>query len=143
MASMLLAPGDLLNQADDATPELGILDLHERFGHARPSEVARSRSHSSVAALRLRHCAHRLARRTFEKERDWNLQDARDFMEPTGADAVGSFLVFCTCWKVSPMSLPSSVWLISASCGAFGLDCQHACRGVGDFLGMTDRLQRA
>src|SRR5207245_2869809 len=54
------------------------------------------------------------------------------------------FSYFCTCWKVSPMSLPSSVWLISSIMRRIRTRLP-TCLSVelGGFLGMTDRLQPA
>src|SRR5258708_27387705 len=54
------------------------------------------------------------------------------------------FSYFCTCWNVNPMSLPSSVWLISSIMRRMRTRLP-TCLSVelGDFLGMIDRLQRA
>src|ERR1019366_2564145 len=54
------------------------------------------------------------------------------------------FSYFCTCWNVSPISLPSWVWLISSIIRRMRTRLP-TCLSVelGDFFGMPDRLQRA
>src|SRR5580704_17823700 len=93
----VLVVGDLLDQVDDATPQLGIIDARERLGEGeavRGGEKIgdiggrRRLTHMLVARSRLN------MRRALEEECDRHLEDIRNLLQPAGADPVGAFLVF-------------------------------------------------
>src|ERR1700731_745792 len=92
----VLPPGDLLDQIDDATPELGLLDLHEGLGEGEPIRggeevryVARGGSlgHAAVG-LRME------GRGALEEECYRDLQNMGNLLQPAGAYSIGSLLVF-------------------------------------------------
>src|SRR5580692_12493339 len=85
----VLVVGDLLDQVDDATPQLGIIDARERLGEGeavRGGEKigdigGRGRlTDMVVARSRLD------VRRAFEEERDRHLKDVRNVLQPAGAN---------------------------------------------------------
>src|ERR1039457_2576378 len=92
-AISLPPPGDLLDQIDDATPELGLLDLHEGLGEGKPvgggQEVryvgrggGLAHALGAVAGLRME------ARRSLEEECHRDLQDMGNLLQPAGSDRV-------------------------------------------------------
>src|SRR5437016_9862850 len=74
--SNIALSGNLLHEADDAAPELRILDLSERFGERKPIGRREEVGHVVRRRRRALHpgCA-RDARRALEEECHWNLQD--------------------------------------------------------------------
>jgi len=86
---------NLLDEADDAAPELRILDPGECFGERKP--IGRREEVGDVVRRRRRAlhpgCA-RYARRALEEECHWNLQDMGALLKSTRTDTVGAALVF-------------------------------------------------
>src|SRR5262249_31926447 len=86
---------DPLHKSDDASPQPWILYPHERLGERKSlgrgeelSHVTGPRRLSNSLGLRWH------ARRAFEEERHWDLQDMRDLLQAARANAVLSVLIF-------------------------------------------------
>ena len=115
MIPRLLLARDLLDEVDDATAQLAVLDAHERLRQRQPvggceevGDVGRRRcfAHAGEAGRARR------ARGALEEEGDRDLQDVRNLLQPAGADAVRAFLVFLYLLERQPNGLyttPSSV----------------------------------
>src|ERR1700730_3245925 len=91
----VVPPCDLLDQIDDATPELGLLDLHEGLGEGKPVRggeevryVARGGSLGHAVGLRME------GRRALEEECHRDLQNMGNLLQPAGPYSVRSLLVF-------------------------------------------------
>src|SRR5262249_42201307 len=82
--------GDLLDQVDDAPPQLRVVDAHESLGQREPV-----RRCEKVRHVGRRWCV--LAGRSsageigcaLEEESDRNLQDVGNLLQPAGADPIG------------------------------------------------------
>src|ERR1700736_5281403 len=90
-----LPPGDLFDQIDNATSELGLLDLHEGLGEGKPVRggekvryVGRGGGLAHAVALRVD------ARRALEEECHRDLENMGNLLQSAGSDPVGSLLVF-------------------------------------------------
>src|SRR4029079_3684989 len=91
-----LAAGNLLDQVDDAPPELGIVDAHERLGERQAVGGREKIGHIGgrgrlAEAFRSRHTGN--ARRPVKEERHRHLKDVRNLLQPARADAICALFV--------------------------------------------------
>src|SRR4029077_20561433 len=107
-ASALAAACDLLDEVDDAPPQLGIVDTHECLGERQAVGCSEKIGHVSgcrrlAHALRPRHAGNN--RRAIEEERHRYLENVRNLLQPAGANAVGALFVLLHLLKSQAKSI--------------------------------------
>jgi hypothetical protein len=95
LVSSILILFNLLNEIDNAAPQLGALDLRERSDQRQASPG----DHQFGPRIRRRQRIPRIRRggklrHPFKEERYWDLQDARDLLQPTRPNPIGASLIF-------------------------------------------------
>jgi hypothetical protein len=98
----LLARRDLLDEINDAPPQLGVADPHEGLGECqtvRGGEKVGDISRRGCFSHSFRPPCARDVRRTIEKERDRHLQYLRDLLKSAGTNAIGALLILLNLLK--------------------------------------------
>ena len=86
---------DLLDEMNDVTAELGLIDPHERCGERKSVRSGEEVAHVARRRRRtLPDWRSRWRRRALEEERHRNLQDMRDVLEAARADSICTLFVF-------------------------------------------------
>src|ERR1700730_10901955 len=88
------ARGDLLDQFDDAAPELGIRDARERAGQRQTLRGRQKIGNVSRRGAFGEAFARGAARSSLEQKRDRDLKDFGDLLDAACSDPVGALLVF-------------------------------------------------
>ena len=101
---LALISGDLLDQVDHTAPQLQVFDIREGLGQCEP--IGAGQEFGDVVGNRgLRRAVLALLRGpgdTLKKERNRNLQDLGDVLQPAGANPVGSLFVFLDLLESQP-----------------------------------------
>ena len=127
---LALISGDLLDQVDHTAPQLRVFDIREGLGQCEP--IGAGQEFGDVVGNRgLRRAVLALLRGpgdTLKKERNRNLQDLGDVLQPAGANPVGSLFVFLDLLESQPQPFAELLLtLFPASAGAFAHGNRRIC----------------
>ena len=89
---------DLLNKPNNSAAQFRVWDVHERLYQSQAVRRGEEIIHVRIGVRNL-HRRSRLARRSVEEKWNRHLKDLRDLLQPAGANAVGSLLIFLNLLK--------------------------------------------